>query len=314
MADKDLIKKDNRFNESFLKRIGNGLLVFILKAISILPFWMIYGISDFLYVIINYVLGYRKKVIIENLQFAFPEKSDDEIKIIRNKFYKHFCDLWLETVKMYSLSEKRMQKRMTLSGAEVLTKHYPEGRSAVLLTVHYNNWEWSAAMQLGIKHQGLVVYNPIRGNQAMEKYITHSREKFGAKCIPLHKAGREILKYNIKGQPTLAVLAADQTPLASAKFWTTFLNREAPFFSGPEKIAIRGNQPVIFGYAKKIKRGYYNFEMSELVPEPKEVDSNEILLRYVRKTEEIIRKEPAYYLWSHRRWKHTRPEGIDLTL
>jgi KDO2-lipid IV(A) lauroyltransferase len=110
------------------------------------------------------------------------------------------------------------------------------------------------------------------------------------------------------------VLAADQTPAANAKFWTTFLNREAPFFSGPEKIASRGNQPVVFAHTRKIKRGYYTVELIDLVEEPNEVDSNEILLRYVRKIEEIVREEPEYYLWSHRRWKHTRPEGIELTM
>ena len=313
MADKKLIEKDRRFHESFLKKVGNEIIVFILKIISILPFWIVFGISDFLYVIIKYLVRYRKQVITENLQHAFPEKADDEITKIRNKFYRHFCDLWLETVKMHSMSYENMQKHMVLIGAEKLNKYYDQGRSVVILTFHYNNWEWCTAMQPEVKQQGLIVYNPIRGNHAMEKFLTHSREKWGAKCVPLHRSGREIVKYNLQGKATLAVLAADQTPQANAQFWTTFLNREAPFFSGPEKIAIRGNQPVVFAHTRKLKRGTYSVELIELVAEPKDVDPNEILLRYVRKIEEIIREEPAYYLWSHRRWKHTRPEGIDLT-
>lgn len=313
MADKILIQKDRRFRESLLQQIGNGIIVFILKIISILPFWILYGISDFLYVITRYLIKYRKKVITENLQHAFPEKSEEAIKKIRNKFYRHFCDLWIEVVKMHSISNKSMQKHMRLIGVDKLNKHHDKGRSVVLLTSHYNNWEWCTAMQPEVKQQGLVVYNPIRGNHALEKFLTHSRERWGAKCVPLHRSGREIVKYNLQGKTTLAVLAADQTPAANAKFWTTFLNREAPFFSGPEKIANRGNQPVVFAHTRKIKRGYYTVELIDLVAEPKEVDPNEILLRYVRKIEEIVREEPEYYLWSHRRWKHTRPEGIELT-
>lgn len=313
VADKKLIERDKRYKESLFKALGNRILVIGLKFISILPFWVIYGISDFFYVIINHIVGYRKGVISDNLNHAFPNKKPAEIATIRNKFYRHFCDMWLETVKMHSMSKKSMQKRITFQGTEILEKYYNQGRSVVLLTVHHNNWEWNTAVQAGIKHQGLVIYNPLRGSSAMEEFIIQTRERWGAKCIPIHKSGREILKYNRDGKPTLAVLAADQTPRASSRFWTIFLNREAPFFSGPEKIAIRGNQPVVFGYASKIKRGYYNFKFEELISEPQQVNSNEILLRYVRKTEEIIHEEPAYYLWSHRRWKHKRPEGIELT-
>lgn len=314
MADELLIQKDSRFRESMLQKVGNWLLVAILKMISLLPFWILYGISDFLYLIVRYGFKYRKKVISENLKYSFPDKSNEEIKVIRNKFYRHFCDLWLETIKMHSISTKSMQKHMRLIGVEKLNKRHDKGRSVVLLTSHYNNWEWCTAAQTGVKQQGLVVYNPIRGNHALEKFLTHSRQRWGAKCVALHRSGREIIRYNLQGKTTMAVLAADQTPAANAKFWTTFLNREAPFFSGPKKIAIRGNQPVVFAHTRKIKRGYYTVELIDLVAEPKEVEPNEILLRYVKKIEEIVREEPEYYLWSHRRWKHTRPEGIELTL
>lgn len=314
MADKNLEKTDKRYHESFFKKLLNQLLIIFLKGISFLPFWVIYGISDFLYVLIRFVVGYRKKVITENLRCSFPEKTDDEIKQIRNKFYRHFCDLWLETIKMHTIGRKSMAKHFQVEGIEKLNNYFEEGRSVVFLTVHYNNWEWQIAMQPFVKHLGLVVYNPIRGNQAMENFLTHSRERWGAKCIPVHISGREIMKYNLQGQPTLAVLAADQTPPPSSKFWTMFLNREAPFFSGPERIAIRGNQPVLFVHAKKVKRGFYKAEIVELVAEPKNAEPKDILLGYVRKTEEVIREQPEFYLWSHRRWKHKRPEGVELTV
>lgn len=147
----------------------------------------------------------------------------------------------------------------------------------------------------------------------LENFILQSREKWGSKCVPVHKAGRTVLEFNRAGKPTLLGLAADQTPKATSKFWTVFLNREAPFFSGPEKIAKRTNQPVFFHQIRKISRGKYEMIFTPICENPKEIESKEILLDYIRKMEEIIREEPAYYLWSHRRWKHKRPKDIPLT-
>jgi KDO2-lipid IV(A) lauroyltransferase len=147
----------------------------------------------------------------------------------------------------------------------------------------------------------------------MEKFLLHNRQKWASKSIPVHKTARAVVEYNLKNILTGLWLAADQTPPANSKFWTIFLNRETPFFQGPEKIAANTNQPVIFQHTKKIGRGKYCIEFSLLFENPKEVEQKEILLAYVRKAEEIIRQEPEYYLWSHRRWKHTRPEGIELT-
>ena len=180
--------------------------------------------------------------------------------------------------------------------------------------MHYNNWEWTGFLQSKLKHLVLPVYNPIRGNNAMEKFLIHNREKWGSQSIPVHKTARSLLEYNIKKQLTILWLVADQTPPANSKFWTYFLNRETPFFSGPEKIASSTNQPVFFQHTKKIGRGRYLFEIISLCEKPNEMDPKDIFLAYVRKCEEIIRQEPEYYLWSHRRWKHKRPEDIPLTL
>jgi KDO2-lipid IV(A) lauroyltransferase len=147
----------------------------------------------------------------------------------------------------------------------------------------------------------------------MEKFLTHNREKWGSECIPVYKTARTVIERNLKGQLTGLWLAADQTPPANSKFWTIFLNRETPFFSGPEKIAASGNQPVFFQRTKKSGRGRYIIEYSLLIENPKEMQQKDILLAYIRKCEEIIRNEPEYYLWSHRRWKHKRPEGVELS-
>lgn len=314
MRDNELIKKDKRFHEGFVKRILNWLVVLLLKVISILPFWMIYGIADFMYFMVRYVVKYRKKVILDNLTHAFPEKDEKEIKKIMVKFYRHFCDFSLETVKLHSISEREMDKRLAINGMEVLEEIRKQGKSIVLLGFHYNNWEWCSSIQAKAKHRLLMVVNPLRGNSAMEKFITHSRERWGGISVPVHKSARTALGYIKRGEPAVLWLAADQTPAANSPFWTYFMNREAPFFSGPEKIAIKTNQPILFVYFKKVGRGKYEANFSLLFEEPAKLEPKEIMLTYIQKMEEVIRETPEYYLWSHRRWKHTRPEGIELTL
>ncbi len=312
MTDNELAKRDKRYYEGPLKRFFNGMLVLFLKLISLLPFWVIYGISDFMYLIVKYVVRYRKKVIIENLNHAFPEKTTQEKQEIASRFYKHFCDFALESVKLHSMSPKQMEQRMKANGLELPAKYAEEGKSMLLLGFHYNNWEWCSAIQKKATHRLLMIVNPMRGNRALDKFIAHSREKWGGISVPVHKSARMAIDYTRRGEPAALWLAADQTPPANSPFWTVFLNREAPFFSGPEKIAIKTNQPVFFLHLKKLKRGHYEANFIELFKEPAQLHSNDILMSYIRKMEEVIREEPAYYLWSHRRWKHKRPADIDL--
>lgn len=314
MSRAQLEQHDKRFLENTSKRLKNNALTGLIISISYLPFWVLFGISDMLYVVIRFVVKYRFKVITENLRHAFPEKTEKEISEIRNKFYSHFCDLIVESIKTYSISNKEMEKRFLAKGIEDANAFFDQGRSVIALTMHHNNWEWSGFMQLKLKHLILPVYNPIRGNQSMENFLTHNRERWGSESIPVHKTARTLIEYNAKGTLTGLYLVADQTPPANSKFWTVFLNRETPFFSGPEKIAASGNLPVFFQHIKKVGRGKYVMELSLLVENPKEVEQKDILFAYIRKCEEIIRAEPEYYLWSHRRWKHKRPEDIQLTM
>lgn len=309
-----LEKTDKRFIENNRKKLTNKILVGILIGASYLPFWILYRISDIAYLFLRFVLKYRIKIITDNLKEAFPEKSNEETGIIRDKFYRHICDLLVETIKLYSISDKEMAKRLQITGVEPAEELYKQKRSLIALAFHYSNWEWTSFAQSKLQHQILTVYNPLRGNSALEKFLVHNREKWGSKCIPVNKTVRASMEYKSKGIPTGLWLAADQTPPANSKFWTIFLNRETPFFTGPDKIAVSGNLPVFFQHTKKIGRGRYIIEYSLLIEHPTEVDQKDILLAYVRKCEEIIRAEPEFYLWSHRRWKHTRPEGIELTV
>lgn len=313
MARKELEESDSRFRENFVQRTLNSLLVGVLIVLSYLPFWIIYRISDVFYVLMRFVFKYRWKVITTNLHNAFPEKSETEINRIRSRFYRHFCDMILESVKMYSMTQKEMDKHIKFINTEPAHEYYANKQSLIVFGLHHNNWEWCSNIQSRVNHRVIMIYNPIRGNEAMERFLLYSREKWGGECVPVHKTARTLIQYNAKGKTTGLWLAADQTPPARSKFWTIFLNQETPFFTGPEKIAHSTNQPVFFQHLKKTGRGKYVAEYILLFEKPAEMEPKDILLGYIRKSEEIIRSEPEYYLWSHRRWKHKRPEDTELT-
>jgi Kdo2-lipid IVA lauroyltransferase/acyltransferase len=308
------VVQDERYHEGFIKRILNRLVVFLLYLISLLPFRILYLLSDFLYLMMRFVFRYRSKTIADNLLHAFPEKTPKQRSQIAKAFYRHFADLMFEVIKLHSISAKQMEKRIKFEGIEKINSLLSGGKSIIILAMHHNNWEWCSFMQTRTHCTGFMVYNPIRGNQAMEEFMLHSREKWGGKCIPVHQSARITLEFHQKNIPTGIWLGADQTPPSTSKFWTVFLNREAPFFTGPEKIAAKTNQPVFFQHVSKTGRGRYLARFIPLIENPSAVPSKDILLSYVRKMEEIIRQEPEFYLWSHRRWKHRRPDDIPLTM
>lgn len=303
---------DERYQEGFLRKNINKFLTGLLYLISLLPLRILYVISDFLYFLVRYVLHYRYKVVKENIDYAFPEKTEKGKKQIIQRFYRHFTDLIMETVKLHSISEKEINNRIQYKGLELVNDYYHKGKGIIIFAMHHNNWEWCSPVMTKLKHHGFLIYNPIRGNQAMEKFLLHSREKWGGKCIPVHLSARVTLEFHRNKIPAGIWLGADQTPPANSKFWTVFLNREAPFFSGPAKIAVKTNQPVFFQHMTKIGRGRYIAQFIPMIENPASMDQNDILLAYIKKMEEVIKVEPENYLWSHRRWKHTRPEGIPL--
>lgn len=290
----------------------NRLVVFICKSIALLPFWFLYLLSDLCYFILYYVVGYRKKVVRENLTRSFPEKSADEIRRITRKFYHHLGDIGVETIKYSRMTEEEVDARVKINGLELYDEYYNKGRSIILLGMHYNNWEWIGGMHRFLKAQFFYVYNPMRSNKEFEKFLLSSRVKFGGKSVPIEHSVRVALNFSNSEKPQGLMLVADQTAPGNSQFWTTFLNQETAFFSGPMKIAVKTNQPVILYHMRKVKRGHYEVFHYKLVENPAEVEPEEILMAYIRKMEEIIREEPEYWLWSHRRWKHKRPANIPL--
>lgn len=293
------------------KNISTHIGIFFLKQLAKLPFWCIYLIADIFYLLVYYIIGYRKNVVLQNLKNSFPEKNKKEIKNISKKFFHHFCDLSLEAIKTHGMSEDDSRKRMVVKNADAVNKYFNQGKSVVVLTMHYNNWEWSNILGKHQKHQILAIYKPMT-SLPFNIFMNKARDKFGATAIKDSLTLRTVIEKKRKNEPVFIWLAADQTPPKFHKYWMMFLNQEALFYSGPASISKRFNYPVFFQSMKKTKRGHYETNFELLFENPSEVSENEIMKSFVAKMEEIIEKEPEYYLWSHKRWKHKRPVEIPL--
>ena len=292
----------------FISDFLNRIVVALLKGISLLPFPAIYVLSDFLAVVLQYIVRYRSKVIRENLTKAFPDKNEAEIRRITRNFYVHFCDIFLETAKAWSMKREDFEKRIEFSGVEFMNELAGQGKSVIGLGMHFSNWEWSSFSETVLIHHSLVIYNPVRNNPRLEKFLKSMRERWGAETIPVHKSARTVIDFHQLDRPTCLGLVGDQRPPFITKFWTTFMNQEACFNSGPEKIASRTNQPVVFILPEKLRRGYYRLRFIPLIMDPSSVSQEEIMLTYIRTMEKYIREKPEYYLWSHNRWKQKRPD------
>ncbi len=298
--------------EKWPHRALNGLVVTLLKGLSYLPLPILYGLSTTGYYLICYIVRYRKAVVLSNLKNSFPEKTDKEIRWITRKFYRHLCDLLAEGLKAYSISRKNLEKRIVFKNLALMDRYYREGKSLIIVGMHYNNWEWCSLMPALINHQLMAVYSPIRKNRAFENYLLKSRRRYNPVMVPMEKTPRMVIEFSRLKTPRAIWLLADQSPHPNTKSWIRFLNQETPFFSGPEKIAFRTKQPLVFEYVKKTGRGKYEVYHFPLFETYEGMEAKDILVAYVRKMEQIIREEPAHYLWSHRRWKHKRPENVPL--
>jgi len=266
-----------------------------------MPF--LYLKSDFLYFITFHIIGYRKKVVYTNLKNAFPNKDKDEIDKIARKFYKHFCDIIFETLKELHMSEAEMMKRVRYINSELTNEFFNQKRSIIAVVGHYGNWEWLTGFSLHTPYHGTSLYKPLN-NRHFNKVFGKMRSRFGTEMIPMKQALRSIIRNKRENRLTINCYISDQSPVREElDYFTRFLNQDTAVFLGIEKLAIKFNLPVVYFKMKKIKRGYYEVEIIDIAKKPKETVPNEITEKHVRLLEETILEEPAYWLWSHRRWK-----------
>lgn len=269
---------------------------------------MLYLITDFLFLVGYYILGYRKEVILNNLRHAFPEKSEKEIRSIARKFFRNLTDSFAEIIKSYSITAKELEKRVKISNHHLVTEAIEKGQVIIGLQGHFFNWEWHLLqMTANIEKRCDVVYAKV-SNPFFEKLMMKIRTRFGVEMVEKEAFQRDFLRK--RNQPRLIVLAADQRPgNRDIRYWTEFMHRETAFFEGAEKLAKRFQHPVIYAHVSKPKRGHYIFSY-EIMDQPP-YDGNpdhSITDRFIQLLEANIKQEPEIYLWSHNRWKWKRGE------
>lgn len=287
------------------------LVYSFLYLISLLPLWALYLISDGFYVITYYLAGYRKKVVMTNLEIAFPEKPVAERKKIARKFYHNLIDSFIETIKMLSASDRFLRSHFT-GNWEFLNNFYQTGKSCQILLGHTFNWEWgNYAMGRSVRYKFLGVYMPIT-NKLLNRLFLTLRAKSGTVLLPATDMKGSMIAH--RGTQYALGLVADQSPGNPAKaYWIRFFNRPTAFIPGPEKGARSGNIPVVFAHIEKRRRGYYNVVFSMGEENPAQTKEGEITTRYARYMEQTIQKFPDMWLWSHKRWKHEYKDQYPLS-
>jgi Kdo2-lipid IVA lauroyltransferase/acyltransferase len=256
---------------------------------------------------VYYIIRYRKKVVVMNLKNSFPEKTTKDISIITRQFYHHFCDVFLESLKSFSMSEKEVCNRYKFINPDLGNKFYDEGKPIIVIAGHFNNWEWGGiAAGTQLKHKPIGFYKPL-SNDAIDKYLQKTRVKGRSLLASITKTSETFQVF--RNEPAAFYMIADQRP-SSLRFayWMKFLNQDTPVLHGPEKYARIYNYPVFYADIQKVKRGYYEVEFILLNADPKNSKTGEISGKFMNILEEKITVHPQYYLWTHKRWKYTRPQ------
>lgn len=276
-----------------------SLLIYL---ISILPFAVLYVLSDLMYVILYRIIGYRKAVVRENLLKSFPEKTPQDRQEIERKFYRFLPDLIVETIKMRTISEKELRKRFILKNPELVTDLFRQGKPVVGVTAHYANWEMGIfALNLMSEFPTLIIYKPL-ANERFGAIFNQIRSRFGAIMVPMKKTLRYVVRY--KDEPHMSVFVSDQTPrYTESDYFIRFLNQDTLVFTGAARIAKRIEAPVVYCHIDRVKRGYYETTFTMITDRPNDYTEHSLTDLYNRFTENIIKNKPELWLWSHRRWK-----------
>ena len=292
------------------------LLIFILVypfiwLLSILPLKILYFFSDGIYILIYYVIGYRKKVIRNNLKLSFPNKSDQERLEIEKKSFHHFIDIFMEMIKSFTISQNEISKRFQYKNIEVLQNFYKEKKSLIIMAGHYANWEWTVNFSNFVPYKGYAAFVAI-SNKHFDRKMKSSRMRFGAHFIPT-KEFIEIMGENAQEKILAAYgLLSDQSPLLKKTYyWSEFMGNRVPVHTGAEMLSKKYNYPLVYFRTERVRRGYYTTNVEVITENPRDYNDFEITEIFLRKLEDQIRKEPAYYFWTHNRFKHMGKEKTE---
>lgn len=281
------------------------IIVFpILWLLSILPTRLLYLFSTFIYFWVYHVFGYRKKVVNYNLNLCFPEKSEKEIKTIEKKFYQHLCDMLVESIKSISISEEEMKRRFKFTNIEEVHKIEKNNKSIMLMCAHYGSWEWIFILQKYVSFDGYAIYKRIE-NKYFDKLVRKIRAKYNTYLITNKETIFKLRQHKIEGIKGIYGFLSDQSPkVTSAHHWKEFMNIKVPVYTGAEKLSKEMDLAVMFFKTKKVKRGYYETTFKTITLNANEYEDYQITDMFIKYLEDLIYEEPAYYLWTHKRWKH----------
>jgi KDO2-lipid IV(A) lauroyltransferase len=289
-----------------IKAIGYYIFYIFNWIVTLLPLRVLYIFSDILFLIMYSIPGYRRKIVTENLENSFPEKTPEELLVIEKKFYHHLCDMFIETGKLSHMSNRNLMKHFRVTNTELLDRLHREGSDVIAALGHYGNWEWMTILPLLTKFKVVTVYKPLQ-NKYFDRFMSDLRSKNGMILTPMQYVVREVLinkKNNIR---TLYAFITDQIPTkGDIKFWTNFLNQETPVYLGAEKISSKYDMAMVFFGIQKIKRGYYDLNIELLFEHTAGLPEHFITETHVKRLEEVVRANPEFWIWSHRRWKHKR--------
>ena len=280
--------------------------------LSLLPFWALYGLADCFFLLVYYIIRYRRKVVRRNLSTSFPEKSEREVKQIERRFYRWLCDYAVETMKLLTISDKALLRRMELRGAEQLEQCFDKGQDCAVILGHYCNWEWLADIQLTFKRypDALLgsIYHPLY-NKAFDRLFIDIRSAHGGLCIAKQDILRELVRLNREKRHSVFAYVSDQSPRwHNIHLWLDFMNHDTPVFTGGERIMRKKDNAVFYLDMERPRRGKYVCTFKLVSQHAAQEPENEITKQFFKMLEQTIRRQPEFYLWTHNRWKRTHEE------
>ena len=271
--------------------------------LSLLPLWVLYRLSDLIFIWVYRVIGYRRKVVRRNFELAFPKKNKKEISAIEKKFYHHFCDLALESIKMLSVDRRSILQRIKIFDPKIIEDHFKKGKNIIIYAGHYGNWEWIGSFPLMVPYKLNSFYQPLQNNY-FDQLMKLIRSRFGLECIPSHLGYKKLLEMKVKNIKHMTIMVADQSPADDKNVeWTDFFDHKTAFLTGVERIAKKLDLVVVFPHFTKPKRGYYEIHFVALRPNKSSKTQNNMIQDFSYLLQKAITDAPEMWLWTHRRWK-----------
>lgn len=290
------------------------ILYYIVYAVlylhALLPLRVLYIFADILYIPLYYIIRYRVTVVRKNLKNSFPDKNIKELRQIEKEFYHHFCDYFVETIKLLHITDSEIRERITFDNMDIVKDLMEDNKSCIMFLGHYANWEWVPSITLEFSDGTLLgqIYRPLK-NKAFDNIFLKLRSRFGSVSIPKNNTLRSMIEFKKENKKVLIGFMSDQTPsVANIHYWTNFLNQETPVYTGVERIAKKTGFSVTYLDIIKTGRGKYKCYVKLITADPKNEPEFAITEKYIREMERTILRHPAYWLWTHKRWKHKRSD------